>query len=73
MRPGNRLLAFAAWIFLNRDLKEKRLTEGLKVRGAKVRAAKKLADVMARLDRAIQEQKTHIFQYGLDGRVGARP
>ena len=44
------------------------MVKGDTLRGAKVRAAKKLADVMARLDRAIQEQKTHIFQYGLDGR-----
>ena len=49
------------------------MVKGDTLRAAKVRAAKKLADVMARLDRAIQEQKTHIFQYGLDGRVGARP
>jgi hypothetical protein len=27
---------------------------------------------MARLDRAIQEQKTQIFQYNLDGRVNPR-
>ncbi len=38
-------------------------------RGAEVRATNKLTLVMAQLDRAIQEQKTHIFQYDFDGRV----